>query len=40
VSDLAEDFIAGGVTEEIIDRLESVDVGDADGKGGRIVRAF
>jgi hypothetical protein len=33
VRHLAQDFIAGGVTEEIIDRLEAVDVGDADGKG-------
>lgn len=36
MGDLTEDFIAGCRAEQIVDRLETVEVDDADGEGGRI----
>ncbi len=38
--DLAEDFIARLPAEKIVDGTKTVEIGDADGKGSRIVRTF
>lgn len=39
--DLTENFVAGGRAEEVVDRLERVEIGDTDGeKQRRIGGAF
>ncbi len=40
MGDLAEDFIAGRGAEKIVDRLEAVEIGNADGEGSRIAGAL
>jgi hypothetical protein len=40
VGHLAKDFVAGGGAEEVVDRLETIEIGDADGEGRRIVGAL
>jgi hypothetical protein len=40
MGDLAEDLVAGGRPEQVVDRLETVQIGDADGEWRRIGRAL
>ena len=40
MGDLAEDFVAGVGAEQIVDRLEGVEIGDADGERRRIAGAL
>ena len=37
---LAEDLVAGARAEEIVDGLEAVEIGDADGEGRRVLLAL
>ncbi len=38
--DLTEDFIAGGCAEKIVDRLEGIEIGNADRERRGIARAL
>ena len=40
VRHLAQDLVAGRVAEEIVDRLETIDIGNSDGEGRWIIRAL